>query len=182
MYDSGTGREHPMLMQALTTGQRPEDIALRFMRASPPTDLLGLAAALGIRLEYDENLGETAGMIERVTGEASGPFYRITLNSKHSPNRQRFTLAHELAHYMKHRQQIEAGRIVDNALYRSLLPDPMEWEANRYAAQLLMPLSAMQKLWKAGMQTAEVIAPQLGVSVQAAEIRLGQLRGTLALG
>ena len=160
---------------------RPEDIALRFMRESPPTDLLGLVASLGIRLKH-EQMGDTAGKIKLVKTSGADPFYQITLNSNHSLNRQRFTLAHELAHFMKHRAHLEAGEIVDNALYRSLLPDPMEWEANRYAAQLLMPLTAMQKLWREGLRSAGDFANRLGVSEQAAEIRLDQLQGTLALG
>ena len=57
----------------------------------------------------------------------------------------------------------------------------MEWEANRYAAQLLMPLSAMRKLWQKGIQTAGAMASRLGVSEAAAEIRLGQLRGTFEI-
>lgn len=156
-------------------GGRAEDIALRYMRESPPTDLMGLASELGIKIQY-ESLGETAGKIEKV-----GQTYVVTLNSDHGENRQRFTLAHEIAHFMKHRKQLEAGGIVDNALYRSLLPEPMEWEANRYAAQLLMPLSAMQKLWKQGVRVPVILALRLGVSEAAAKIRLDQLKGTLEL-
>ena len=116
-----------------------------------------------------------------MVGSGSDAEFIITLNSSDSPNRKRFTLAHELAHFIKHRKQLEAGSIIDNALYRSLLPEPMEWEANRYAAQLLMPLSAMKKLWIDGVRTASGMAVRLGVSEQAAEIRIGQLKGTLDL-
>ena len=57
----------------------------------------------------------------------------------------------------------------------------MEWEANRYAAQLLMPLSAMKKLWIEGVRIPFQVARRLGVSEQAAAIRIDQLRGTLDL-
>lgn len=163
----------------LATGRRPDDVALSYMRASPPTDLMGLAADLGIVIDYAD-MGDISGKIERVLDDEKHSFV-ITLNSNHAPTRQRFTLAHEIAHFIKHRKQLEAGGIVDNALYRSLLPEPMEWEANRYAAQLLMPLSAMQKLWAAGVKSPSLLALHLGVSEQAAEIRLAQLKGTLSL-
>ena len=166
------------MLAGIRRGERPEDVALRYMRGSPPTDLMGLAAELGVRIEYAD-LDQISGKIEK-TG-SHPPEFLVTLNNTHSENRQRFTLAHELAHAIKHRDQLDAGGIVDNALYRSLLPEPMEWEANRYAAQLLMPLSAMQKLWRAGHRTAALAAPRLGVSEAAALIRLDQLRGTLAL-
>ena len=163
----------------LADAQRPDDVALSYMRASPPTDLMGLAADLGIAIEYAD-MGEISGKIERTLVDGKAGF-TITLNSAHAPTRQRFTLAHEIAHFIKHQKQLEAGNIVDNALYRSLLPEPMEWEANRYAAQLLMPLSAMKKLWIEGVRAPLLFAVRLGVSEQAAEIRLSQLKGTLSL-
>lgn len=160
-------------------GKRPGDVALAYMRESPPTDLLGLAADLGIHVQYAD-LGDYAGKIERRL-DADGPQYVITINVNDPVSRQRFTLAHELAHFIKHKRQLDAGGIVDNAMYRSLLPDELEWEANRYAAQLLMPLSAMQKLWLEGLEDAADFAERLGVSEHAAGIRLNELRGTLSL-
>ena len=158
---------------------RPEEIAVRYMRMPPPIDLEGLAAELGIRIRY-EDLGRDAGKIERIEG-SEGARYEITINSRDSDARQRFTMAHELAHYIKHRHLLENGALADNAMYRSHLPEPVEWEANRYAAQLLMPLSAMQQAWREGSRTPVAIARRLNVSEQAAQIRFDQLKGTLAL-
>ena len=47
-------------------------------------------------------------------------------------------MAHEIGHYLLHRDQIGSG-IVDDALYRSSLSDRREAEANRIAADILMP-------------------------------------------
>ena len=159
--------------------RQPSEVALEYMRKSPPTDLLSLASDLGIFVKYDD-LGDYAGKIERKVS-SNGPEYVITINMNDPVNRQRFTLAHELAHFIKHRKQLDAGGILDNAMYRSLLPEQLEWEANRYAAQLLMPLSAMKKLWLEGLRDAREFAERLGVSEHAASIRLGELRGTLSL-
>ena len=157
---------------------RPDAIALEYMRKSPPTDLMGLAADLGIQIVYDTESGDYAGSIEMLQSGLQ-PSFRISINAFDPPTRQRFTLAHEIAHFIKHRKQLEAGGIRDNRMYRSLLPEPLEWEANRYAAQLLMPLSAMKKLWREGVKEPSEMAVRLGVSEQAASIRLQQIRGTL---
>jgi Zn-dependent peptidase ImmA (M78 family) len=167
-------------LSEIRQARRPDDIALDYMRASPPTDLMGLASTLGIKIRY-EDMGDKAGKIELIRHPGGEKEFVITINDEHAETRQRFTLAHEIAHFIKHRKQLEAGNIVDNAMYRSLLPEPMEWEANRYAAQLLMPLSAMQKVWREGYRTPADFAVRMGVSEQAAEIRLQQLRGTLQL-
>jgi Zn-dependent peptidase ImmA (M78 family) len=159
------------------SASRPDAIALEYMRKSPPIDLMGLARDLGLRIIYAD-LGDIAGKIEMVRSDP-GPEFTISINAADNINRQRFTLAHEIAHFIKHRKQLEAGNIIDNATYRSLLPEPMEWEANRYAAQLLMPLSAMRKLWGDGIRDAGAIAIRLGVSDQAAKIRVQQIQGTL---
>jgi Zn-dependent peptidase ImmA (M78 family) len=68
----------------------------------------------------------------------------IGVNSLHHPNRQRFTLAHELAHIQLHRDQLENAVHVDKgSLRRDLLSaagtDSTEREANAFAAELLMP-------------------------------------------
>ena len=158
-------------------GQTPGDIALAYMRRSPPTDLMGLAADLGLRIQYAQ-LEEDAGRIEALAGFGA-PKVLITLNQAHGHNQQRFMLAHGIAHYIQHRPQVEAGPIVDNALYRSRLPEAMEWAANRYAAQLLMPLSAMEKLWGLRVRAPADVAVYLGVSEAAARLRLDQLRDHL---
>jgi Zn-dependent peptidase ImmA (M78 family) len=143
------------------------------MRRPPPIDVAGLARQLGIRVVC-QPLGDLAGKIEHLN--QNGQYeYVITLNSKHSDIRQRFTLAHEIAHYIKHRHRLEQGSIIDGAMYRSALPEPLETEANMYAAQLLMPFSAMMTIWNNGARTAAEFACRLGVSEPAAEIRLNQL-------
>jgi len=60
----------------------------------------------------------------------------IGINSNHHPNRQRYTLAHELAHICLHRAHLQAGVHVDqgsvNSLRRDLVSqdgtDPLERE------------------------------------------------------
>ena len=68
----------------------------------------------------------------------------IGINIRHAPNRRRFTLAHELAHVQLHRQELEDGVHVDRGSLRrdaraAAGVDPIEIEANAFAAGLLMP-------------------------------------------
>lgn len=70
--------------------------------------------------------------------------YRIKINRYESLTRQRFTCAHELAHFFLHEERINSG-IVDSVLYRSQLSNALEAEANRLAADLLMPFPLVRQ-------------------------------------
>ena len=70
----------------------------------------------------------------------------IVVNSLHHPNRQRFTLAHEVGHFELHMQEIGTEVHVDKQFLAyardtksSLGSDRREIEANRFAAELLVP-------------------------------------------
>ena len=69
---------------------------------------------------------------------------RIKINSKLNNHRKRFTIAHELGHFLKHQRweakDIEESDIPKSVHYnRSNEKGGEEWEANVFAAQLLMP-------------------------------------------
>jgi Zn-dependent peptidase ImmA (M78 family) len=123
---------------------KPLREALRDRLNVIPVNIEGLIEDLGIDLirkgELDPRI---SGQIERIDGDK----YRITANKAESYFRRRFTMAHELAHYLLHKDLIGAG-VDDTRAYRStdigrfhnvsILPEH-ETEANRLAARLLMP-------------------------------------------
>lgn len=115
-----------------------------------------------------------------ISGEIrpSGQSYEIKVNRHDSRGRQRFTVAHELAHYFLHRDQIGNG-VSDDALYRSTLSDAREAEANRLAAEVLMPkekvLEAAREYVGLHEDRAAKLADIFEVSEIAMEIRLSQL-------
>ena len=85
------------------------DIIDRFQR-SYPVDIYRMADALGIEVQERELPQSISGKIEDDYFDG----YVITVNSKHGGTRKRFTVAHEIAHYVLHRDLIGDG-IVDDA-------------------------------------------------------------------
>ena len=120
-----------------------------------------------------------SGMIARL-----GDSYIIKVNRHETRERQRFTLAHEIAHFLLHREIIDQSDsgIVDNVLYRSGAPEEMEYEANRLAADLLMPNAKVNSELEAlgalvSEDVIESLAQLFQVSKVAMEIRLTTMAG-----
>lgn len=145
-------------------------------RDSAPTDLRVVASALGVKVREAYVPKGISGMIE---ADGKGG-HIITINANDPPTRKRFTLAHELGHYMLHRDLIGDG-LDDDRLYRSteagkyhnMAVGPQEEiEANRFAAKLLMPEKLVRaKYDKTG--SARETARHFGVSEHAMSIVLG---------
>lgn len=111
----------------------------------------------------------------------NGDQHIITINSIHPDARQRFTIAHELGHYfLGHHGNlfIDKGHLYRDAR-SSAGTIEMEKEANKFAAELLMPeelligLINIQRL--EDISDIEEIAEELKVSTQALTYRLSNL-------
>jgi Zn-dependent peptidase ImmA (M78 family) len=120
--------------------------------------------------------------------DLSGFLYRgsdhsiIGVNKDHVPVRQRFTIAHEIGHLLLHEHDqvhVDRGfRVRLRSDISSQGTDRDEMEANRFAAELLMPLKMLQ----ADVQSLEfdltdddalwALAKRYGVSTQAMTYRL----------
>lgn len=138
-----------------------------------PVNLDGIARDLNVPVRREPLSAEISGKITRETplsmlGETSG--FVIYVNSTQHPNRQRFTLAHEIAHFILHRDLIESG-LVDDTLYRSALSSYYETQANRLAADILMPMTKVRAQW-AKFHSVGVLARLFGVSEAAMKIRV----------
>ena len=97
-------------------------------------------------------------------------FGLIGINKSHPVALQRFTIAHELHHYL---YDFNATRFLcgpDNA------NEAFEWNAERFAAELLMPRGSIQRLTSNPLNirylTVHLLAEHFGVSYEAAAIRL----------
>jgi Zn-dependent peptidase ImmA (M78 family) len=151
---------------------------------SLPVPIDQVARRLGAQIRYIpfEGDGEISGMLFRNSEQAV-----IGVNSLHHPNRQRFTIAHEIGHLLLHKgTEIH----VDKALFNINLRDSVssraldrnEIDANRFAAELLMPkhlLTADLEQQDVDLESEEDLsglARRYRVSVQALTFRLANLR------
>jgi Zn-dependent peptidase ImmA (M78 family) len=152
---------------------------------SAPVPLERIAEGKGIIVRLMPLEDELSGMIFSQDG---API--IVINSLHHPNRQRFSLAHEIAHYELHMDDIGAGVHVDTKLLifardanSSKGIDRVEIEANKFAAELLVPQDFLAT--ELGGRIVDVedvalisdLARTFGVSSQMMAIRIGELMG-----
>ena len=139
-----------------------------------PIRIGNIAAELGLTVKSSTlNTG--------ISGEISlsEQGYLIKVNRHDVKERQRFTVAHEIAHFLLHEHLIGDG-ITDDLMYRSNLSDNLEAEANRLAADIIMPWSLLKPLYNSMVelkieQRIEKIATIAEVSVTAVKIRMGKL-------
>ena len=124
---------------------RVHDLLTRFGVRVPPVPVDKIAKGLGAQLRFSPLDQELAGMIYISENKPI-----IGVNSLQHPNRQRFTIAHEIAHLELHGHLISGKVHVDKdfpvqfaGLNRdatsALGTEKIEVEANRFAAELLMP-------------------------------------------
>ena len=139
-----------------------------------PVRVGSLAKALGLKVVVAALPMNISGMIKP---DDEGDSFVIKVNRFEPKVRQRFTIAHEIAHFLLHRDRIKAG-VVDSILYRSKLSSRIEAEANRLAADIVMPRKKIREIAglddsKIGSQIIENLSEQFEVSKQAMEIRVG---------
>lgn len=108
--------------------------------------------------------------------------YLAIVNNVHAISRQRFTAAHQLGHFIHHRELLGQGT-VDSLEYRSVpgfshhnthLSPLHENQASAFAANVLMSRQAIEKLRKSGLRTTKALADELGVTYRMMALRLGE--------
>lgn len=154
----------------------PEHRAIldRFL-SERPVKLGHLARELGVTIKVSGLRTGVSGQIAR-----EGDRYVIRVNRNEARERQRFTIGHELAHFLLHRDIIDSSRegITDTVLYRSGASERAEFEANRLAAQIVMPIELVERELKEAFGNVvteaiiEALASRFEVSKAAMEIRL----------
>ena len=108
-----------------------------------PTDLHAIATALDAEVHYEVMEDALSGlMVRRTDGSIV-----LAINAEHHPNRQRFSLAHEIGHRVLHSDTTDL--FVDKQLLLmrhtsgGSAGDIRERAANAFAAELLMPRSRL---------------------------------------
>ncbi len=145
---------------------------IREFQKSAPVNVVSLAEKLGLSVWEEEMSDDISGKIikDPVNGGSAG--YSVIVNEKHALVRQRFTVAHEIGHFLLHRQEIGDG-LTDDALYRSGLSTLQEVQANKMAAEILMPFRLIEETMQSGVRTLGELAAKFQVSKQAMGIRTG---------
>lgn len=144
-------------------------------------DLYNIASCLKIQIsEHD------------FADNISGAFYKeddnkiLGVNINHPLTRKRFTIAHEIGHYMLHSEDelhyddddklSNAPKEEKELFFRSeISDDTTETEANIFAANLLMPEELIKKCIDLGIKSIEEFADCFNVSQVAMRYRLTNL-------
>lgn len=89
--------------------------------------------------------------METVSGFLDIEERTIYVNAKDNFQRRMFTLAHEIGHFILHKDILEKEPGKYELVYRSQTlegaPDPIEQQANCFAAHLLVPKTMLDKYY-----------------------------------
>jgi Zn-dependent peptidase ImmA (M78 family) len=161
-----------------------QDVLTRLGIKSIPTPVEKIAKLLGAQLRFSPFDAELSGMIYIKEGVPI-----IGVNSLHHPNRQRFTIGHEIGHLELHKEMITSAVHVDKKFFSGLMRDQtsatgterIEIEANQFASELLMPRAFVEEVLRAEQfdiddeEPMETLAKRFRVSRQALEFRIRSL-------
>lgn len=117
-----------------------------------PAPVVSVAKELGLtvsEINMPQYEGITpSGILTQIDGK-----WTILLKVDDSPTRKRFTIAHEIGHFLIH-SSISTFILDDfpagETFYRDGLDNDKEKEANYFAACLLMPSGEVNRLWQSG--------------------------------
>jgi Zn-dependent peptidase ImmA (M78 family)/DNA-binding XRE family transcriptional regulator len=140
----------------------------------PPVDVAKLAELCGVMVLYSEFPDSLSGLVFAHDGAAV-----IGVNENHPPNRQRFSLAHELGHYLLgHHQQSRGYEDRFHIDTSDGTPPGFDWRAERaandFGAEVLMPRRLISQAFKKTQDPA-ALAGMFEVSELAMGYRLVNL-------
>lgn len=143
-------------------------------------DLELIARAKGITISYGRYADSFDGLLEHQAGRFHIYCNLDRVQTKHSP-RARFTLAHELGHFFldDHRNALAAGLVPSHPSQCDFQSrNPVEIEADHFAAALLMPTKQFARAARAktrGLGAILSLAEQFGTSVTSTALRYVRL-------
>lgn len=112
-----------------------------------PVDVIRAAKLYGLEVYATEMEKMNAGGVSGILVEKDGT-WAIFINHSDSLSRQRFSIAHELGHFLIHKgEQFVDDFPAGEAFYRDGKDNTVEREANYFAACLLMPADQLETIW-----------------------------------
>ena len=146
--------------------------SLSEFRGVYPVPLGSICEKLGVDFCSEEMSDDLSGLISYEDGK-----YSLKVNDAHSILRKRFTVAHELGHYLLHQDILKKeGKILERSVKKT--PTEIdgvkrEREANEFAAELLMPEKHFIERYREFQYAVlEQLSEYFAVSVAAVRVRL----------
>lgn len=121
-----------------------------------------------ISIRYEEMDQSQSGSLNYESGG-----WIIRVNSIHNKKRQRFTLAHELGHYILHKNKTTDFR--DTTFFRNEDKTSLEYMANDFASALLMPDEKVKECVKEGIRKISDLADKFEVSSSAMRYKVERM-------
>lgn len=125
-----------------------------------------------IKIIY-KDLGKSAsGFLEKIDNQ-----WCIYVNRYESLQRQRFTIAHELGHFLYHNDEYAnaVAPMHDQVFFRDENTNHMERQANDFASDLLMPEDIFNQYIQDGINTISALADKFNLSTPAVKYRAYKL-------
>jgi Zn-dependent peptidase ImmA (M78 family) len=153
-----------------------ENIKMQTGISSPEDNIVALAKTLGITVfetKFVEN-DTIDGLLEYPKKTSESP--KIFLNKERPATRKKFTLAHEIGHYVLHRNKKTKYRIDPYDYSENDHTTKEETEANYFAASLLVPKEKLKSILALSKGSLEMAASYFGVSKPVIENRIKWLQ------
>ncbi len=156
--------------------KRAHAILKMFQITKAPINVFEIARKLGFKIvKYDFSDDISAALV------IDGKIKAIGINEKHVNSRQRFSVAHELGHFLQgHGDFADSKKTFEDGSFNYADPqNRQELEANEFAAELLMPNYILRKDYEEVGLNASKLAEKYEVSEQALWIQLINLKITV---
>lgn len=140
-----------------------KDILNKLDIYEPPIQIEKIANFFSLKIIYYPEFPDS------ISGTMAKEEMLIGINSNHHPNRQRFTIAHELGHYILGHDDL---KIIDDTFDKNT---DKEKEANKFAAELLIPEYFLKKDIKEKSWDIPSLSQRYKVSEQVMTIRIMNL-------
>lgn len=157
--------------------KKVSDLLDKYQIDKPVVNIFKIAENEGINLKFvkmPETLKDVAGFFDAASKS-------IFVNNEDSPNRQVFTVAHELGHYILEHRPDQYGVLYRRQIF-SMEQAPAEKEANYFAANLLVPkkmLFDIMEKYNLNDKDDDILAPLFGVSKEMMGYRIKNCRNDL---
>lgn len=139
-------------MDARTITMSPSEVAKAILAAKwdgeLPVDPIAIANSLGLKVYFSGEVESGGGELQKVNGQPA-----VFVCANDSPVRQRFTIFHELGHYVL--GHYDGSKTLHRKYGISF--DNRELEADAFAAEMLMPESSLRAHVRNGCSFGELL-------------------------